>query len=88
MDSETRMQGDLLSHKQQCGQAVMLYGERSLTTCSWNNIPINQSDLRDKFTVYVKFSLTTRVISHVLLRIGCRLLMFIYKYIFFLLLLF
>jgi len=24
-------------------------------------IPINQSDLRDKFTVYVKFRLTTRV---------------------------
>jgi len=30
-------------------------------TPSWNNIPINQSDLRDKFTVYVKFRLATRV---------------------------
>jgi len=28
---------------------------------SWNNIPINQSDLREKLTVYVKFMLTTRV---------------------------
>jgi len=35
-------------------------------TCSWINIfvdifPINKSDLRDKFTVYVKFRLRTRV---------------------------
>jgi len=29
---------------------------------SWNNIPINQSDLRDKFTIYIKFRLTTSVI--------------------------
>jgi len=28
---------------------------------SWNNIQINQSDLGDKFTIYVKFKLTTRV---------------------------
>jgi len=25
----------------------------------WNNIPINQSDLREKFAVYVKFRVTT-----------------------------
>jgi len=30
-------------------------------TCSWINFSINQSDLRDKFTVYVKFRLRTRV---------------------------
>jgi len=29
----------------------------SPSTCSWINIPINQLDLRDKFTVYVKFRL-------------------------------
>jgi len=36
------------------------------TTCSWinifvNNFLITQSDLRDKFTVHVKFRLRTRV---------------------------
>jgi len=29
--------------------------------CSWNHIPINQTVLSDKFTVYVKFRLTTKV---------------------------
>jgi len=38
----------------------LLEGEPS-TTCSWINFPINQSYLRDKFTVYVKFRHRTRV---------------------------
>ncbi len=35
--------------------------------CSWNNIPINQSELRDKITGNVNCSLTTRVMCFYIL---------------------
>jgi len=41
------------------------------TTCSWINFPINQSDKRDKFIVYVKFRLRTRVKYFCICVIGC-----------------
>jgi len=48
-----------LSHKQPLSSRIMHYSWVNVilpsTTC--NNIPINQSDLRDKFTVYVNLSL-------------------------------
>jgi len=31
------------------------------STCFWINIQINQSDVRDKFTVYIKFRLYNQV---------------------------
>jgi len=39
-------------------QCDSMLNERDYTM---HNIPTNQSDLRDKFTVYVKFRLTSRV---------------------------
>jgi len=35
-----------------------LQGQYICLSC-WNNIPINQSDLKEKFAVYVKFRVTT-----------------------------